>query len=160
LPRIEISVHIAAPVERCFDLARSIELHVASSGPTQERPVAGRMTGLIGADEEVTWRARHLGVWQELTSRIVEYERPRRFRDRMVRGAFRRFDHDHVFDVVGEGTWMRDVFDYAAPLGPIGRIAEATFLTDYMRRFLTARCAVIKRVAESDEWRGYLSVER
>jgi hypothetical protein len=46
---------------------------------------------------------------------------------------------------------MRDVFDYAAPLGPLGRIAERLFLTRYMRRFLEERCRVIKEAAESGE---------
>jgi ligand-binding SRPBCC domain-containing protein len=157
MPRIEIETLIKAPPARCFDLSRSIELHVASAGPTRERPVAGRMSGLIGAGEQVTWRARHFGVWQELTSRIVQFAPPHHFRDSMVSGAFRGFDHDHHFDVHADGTLMRDVFDYSAPLGPLGAIAESLFLTAYMRRFLDERCAVIKSVAESDAWTRYIT---
>ena len=43
------------------------------------------------------------------------------------------------------------------PLGVLGRIAEATFLTRYMRDLLEARNAVLRRIAESEEWRAYLS---
>lgn len=156
MPRIELELFIEAPIERCFDLARSIELHVASTGATGERPVAGRTSGLIGPGEEVTWRARHFGVWQELTSRIVRFERPAHFRDSMVRGAFRHFDHDHHFSVDGQGTRMRDVFEYTAPFGPLGVLAERIFLTGYLTRFLRIRGAVIKATAESTEWRQYL----
>ena len=34
---------------------------------------------------------------------------------------------------------MIDMFDYAAPLGPLGRLAEALFLDRYMRRLLVER---------------------
>ena len=57
MARIEISLFVAAPVDRCFDLARSVEVHVASTHATQERPVGGRTVGLLEAGEEVTWRA-------------------------------------------------------------------------------------------------------
>lgn len=154
---IRCSIGIRAPIARCFDLARNVDVHVASTHGTGERAVGGVTTGLMGLGDEVTWEARHLGVVQRLTSRITAFEPPVRFRDSMVRGAFRRFDHDHLFEADGDGTVrMHDVFDYHAPLGPLGRFAEAVFLTRYLRRFLESRALVIKRVAESGEWRAFL----
>ena len=76
----------------------------------------------------------------------------------MVAGAFRRFDHDHWFAPADDGrTAMRDAFDFDAPFWVLGRLAEMTVLTRYMRRLLADRNAVIKRVAESDAWREYLA---
>lgn len=113
---------------------------------------------MIGLGESVTWEARHFGVRQRLTTRITEFDRPRHFRDSLVAGAFRRFDHDHWFDSLDDGgTLVRDVFDFDAPLDVLGRIAEAAFLTRYMRQLLADLNAVIKRVAECDEWREYLT---
>jgi hypothetical protein len=63
----------------------------------------------------------------------------------MVRGAFTRFDHDHYFTPTTGGTLLRDVFDYRAPLGTLGQLAEGLILTAYMRRFLLARLALSKR---------------
>ena len=155
---LELVTHVAAPVERCFDLSRSIDLHQHAFGATGERAVAGVTSGLIGSGESVTWEATHFLVRQRLTSRITAFDRPRHFRDSMVSGAFRRFDHDHVFEPDGHGgTVMRDVFDFDAPLGVLGRIAEAAFLTRYMRRLLEERNAVLRRIAESEEWRVYVS---
>lgn len=155
---IELVTTIAAPIERCFDLSRSIDLHQDSLGASGERAVSGVTSGLIGLGESVTWEATHFAIRQRLTSRITALDRPRYFRDSMVRGAFRRFDHDHWFEASEDsGTVMRDVFDFNAPLGPLGWIAEVAFLTRYMRRLLDSRNAVVKRVAESpDEWRRYL----
>ena len=153
---IESELFIAAPRERVFDLARSIDLHPRTLVHTNERAVGGRTSGLIGLGETVTWQARHLGVTQYLTSRISGFDRPRWFRDEMVRGAFAWMEHDHWFDEAEGGTVLRDRFRFAAPLGPLGRIAEALVLRRYMTRFLATRNAVIKRIAESEEWRNFL----
>jgi hypothetical protein len=91
--RLELVTAIRAPRERCFDRARSVELHTRSTAATGETAIAGRTRGLLGAGDEVTWRARHFGVWQTPTSRITAYRRPAFFRDSMVRGAFARLDH-------------------------------------------------------------------
>lgn len=156
MPRIVLETLIDAPPERCFDLSRSVDLHVLSTQQTGERAVGAVTSGLLALGEEVTWSARHFGLRQTLTSRITAFDRPRHFRDSMVRGAFRRFDHDHFFAARGEGTEMRDVFDFDSPLGPLGRLVDALVLERYLRRFLERRNEEIKRVAESDAWRGML----
>lgn len=156
MPVIKLTTEIRAPLERAFDLARSVELHMASTAHTDERAVAGVTSGLMALGQEVTWRARHFGTWQHLTSRITAFVRPFHFRDSMVRGAFQRFDHDHFFSQRGELTVMRDVFDFEAPFGILGRIADRLFLADYMRRLLLTRNALIKTVAETEQWRQYI----
>jgi ligand-binding SRPBCC domain-containing protein len=156
--RIELTTEISAPIERCFDLSRSIDLHVRSTAHTGERAIAGVTRGLISLNEQVTWRAKHFGVWQELTSKITAFDRPHYFRDEMQRGAFKRFVHDHHFVARAGGTTMRDALEFDAPLSLFGRLAERVFLTRYLRSFLVERNAVIKRAAEGDEWREVLPV--
>jgi ligand-binding SRPBCC domain-containing protein len=156
MPRIALTTMIHAPPDRCFDLSRSIDLHVTSARQTSERAVGPITSGLLGLGDEVTWSARHFGVRQTLTSRITAFDRPHHFRDSMVRGAFRRFDHDHFFVARGEETEMRDVFDFESPLGALGQLADALVLRHYLLRFLERRNEEIKRVAESDAWRAML----
>jgi len=148
---------IRAPVERVFDLSRSVDLHVRSAGSTGEAAVAGVTSGLLELGQEVTWRGRHFGVWQNLTSKITRFSRPDHFRDSMVSGAFRRLDHDHFFEAQGDLTVMKDIFDFTSPLGPLGRIAEVLFLESYMRRFIIERNDVIRKTAESEAWKQYLN---
>jgi ligand-binding SRPBCC domain-containing protein len=153
---IEVATHIRAPIARCFDLARSIDLHTQSAAGTGEQAIAGVTSGLIGLHQEVTWRARHFGIWQEMTSRITAFAYPDHFRDELVRGAFRSFVHDHRFRSELGGTMMRDECRFAAPLWPVGWLAERLVLGSYLRRFLAARAGVIRRTAESEEWRSYV----
>jgi ligand-binding SRPBCC domain-containing protein len=146
---VRIVTDIAAPPTVCFDLARSVDAHIESTSGTNERAVAGVTSGLLELGNEVTWRARHFGIPQELTSRITVFDRPRHFRDVMVRGAFRRLEHDHYFEGLLSGTRMIDVFDFTVPFGFVGSIAEQVFLTAYMSRFLERRAQALKRMAES-----------
>jgi ligand-binding SRPBCC domain-containing protein len=148
---IHLVTLIDAPIERCFDLARSVDAHLASTSATAERVIAGKAHGLLELDDEVTWEAKHLGIRQRLTAKIVAFDRPRHFRDRMVRGAFARFDHDHTFEEIDRGTRMIDDFDFDAPLGMFGMLADAIFLRRYMTRFLVARALELKRLAERED---------
>jgi ligand-binding SRPBCC domain-containing protein len=149
MPRIETETTISAPIEKVFDLARSIDAHKQSQSAHQEMAVAGRTSGLIENGEVVTWEAVHFGVRQRLTSKITAMTKPTYFRDSMVSGAFKRIDHDHLFEPQADGgNKMKDVFDYVAPLGPIGRLADWLFLKSYMRRLLETRNDIIKHLAE------------
>jgi ligand-binding SRPBCC domain-containing protein len=150
--RLEEVTVIQAPIERCFDLARDVETHLAGNVHWGEAAIAlaGVTSGLVGLGQRVTWRARHFGVRQILTSEITAMDRPAYFRDRMIQGAFRFMEHDHFFRAVeGGNTEMRDVFCFAAPLPVLGRLVEIVVLRRYMRRLLRERNAVIKEIAES-----------
>ena len=156
---INLCTVIEAPVARCFDLARSIKVHLLGTEQTGEQAVGGVRFGLIGMGEFVRWRAKHLGVTQHLASRITAYERPAYFQDTMIEGAFRSMQHDHFFRVLSSGkTEMRDRFVFAAPMPVLGLIVERLVLRQYMHDFLVQRNAILKRVAESDEWRTLLPV--
>lgn len=159
MPVIELLTSIAAPIDRVFDLSRSIDLHIQSTSATGERAIAGVTSGLIGAGQEVTWRAKHLGVWQSLTVHITAFERPSHFAEVMLRGAFRSMEHHHYFEQTSGPTTMRDVFTFRSPLGVLGRLADTLFLTRYMRFFLIERNRVIKAAAESNEWKRYIVSE-
>jgi ligand-binding SRPBCC domain-containing protein len=150
---------IRAPIERCFDLARSVEVHLAGNVHWGEAAVAmaGVTSGLLEPGRRVTWRARHFGVRYQLTSEITSMDRPAYFQDVMIRGPFRSMRHDHFFRSLSSGeTEMRDVFCFAAPLGILGRMAEWAVLRRYMRMLLRERNAAIREIAESPAWRSYL----
>jgi ligand-binding SRPBCC domain-containing protein len=148
MPTIILHTLIKASQEICFDLSRSVELHLLSTVKTGERVVEGKTSGLMGKNDEITWRARHFGVWQNLTSRITEFEFPNRFVSEMQKGAFRKLHHQHLFRKEGRLTEMTDIFEFEAPFGIIGKVFCYLCLTKYMRKFLEERNSIIKEKAE------------
>ena len=150
MTQIELSTRINAPIGRCFDLARNIDLHMESTKHTGEHAIAGRTSGLIEPGETVTWRARHFGIRQTLTSKITDFGRPNFFADELVKGAFKSFRHEHRFHVQNGQTVMKDVFAFESPLGILGRLVNWLVLKKYMTELLIKRNEVIKAVAESN----------
>ncbi len=115
LPIITLHTDIKVPINRCFDLSRSIDLHKISTEHTKEDAIDGVTSGLIKLNESVTWRAVHFGISQTLSTKITEFERPAFFADEMVKGAFKSFRHEHHFESTESGTRMTDRFDYESP---------------------------------------------
>lgn len=156
MPVIELTTIINAPIGRCFDLARSIDLHKLSTEGTNEEAIAGITSGLIGKGEQVTWRAKHFGITQTLTSKITEFEYPFCFRDEMVKGTFKMIKHDHLFGEAGDKTVMRDRFEFESPGRMVGRMLNKLILIRYLRHLLMKRNQIIKEVAESERWKEIL----
>jgi ligand-binding SRPBCC domain-containing protein len=148
MTRFRLETLIAAPIERVFDLARDIGLHERSMAHTDERAIAGRLSGSIEAGETVTWRARHFGIVWTMTSLITEVTAPTTFADEQKRGPFRRFHHRHTFRAVPGGTLMIDDWEHEAPFGPLGWLADRLVLGGHMQRLLKTRNAALKREAE------------
>jgi len=153
MPTLYLTTTIKAPIERVFDLARSLDLHKISTGKSREEAIAGRTSGLIKAGEEVTWRATHLGIRQTLTSLITRMERPFMFQDQMKKGTFKSLSHDHLFEQKGEYTIMKDIFHFESPGGWLGEIFNSLFLTKYLHSVLEERNRVIKEFAESERYK-------
>lgn len=149
--RIVLVTSILAPLNRCFDVARSIDLHKRSTAHTHEQAIAGTTTGLISLGEQVTWRAWHLGFPWTLTSRITAMDAPTYFQDTMLQGPFRSLVHDHFFTQTGVHTTMTDVFVFESPFGFLGRWVNRLFLDEYLERFLQRRNNFLKQFAESNQ---------
>ena len=149
MPRIALETLVDADPQRVLDLAVDVDVHMASTAPSNERAVAGVTSGRMALHDEVTWQARHFGLPWRVRSRITEHAPPHCFVDEMQSGPFRRWRHVHRFEPVEGGTRMVDDVDYAAPLGLLGRLVERAVLHGYMTRLLEARNAHIKQVAEA-----------
>jgi len=146
---IRVETVIDASASRCFDLARSLSAHVSTTGSSHERVVSEHSHDLLEMGEEVTFEARHFGVRQRLTSRIVAFDFPRSFSDQMIRGAFKSLRHEHIFETLPSGDCrMTDVMEFESPLGFLGRIADSLVLKGYMTAFIRKRGDALKKLAE------------
>ena len=158
MPRIELNTEIDAPINVVFDLSRSIDFHMKSTEQTGEKAIGGKTSGLIGLNESVTWRAKHFGVTQNLTSKITVMQRPDIFVDEMTKGAFKWFCHQHLFLEDNGKTLLVDIFEFESPYGFLGKMANRLFLKSYMERLLIERNKHLKEIAENGKWKEYVSI--
>lgn len=147
---IYLNTIIKSDIYTVFDLARDIDLHQKSTFKTGEKAIAGRTSGLIEKGETVTWKAKHLGVTQTLTTKIISMEKPFQFTDVMLKGAFKSMKHQHIFRQEGKNTIMTDIFEFESPFGIIGKIFNKIYLKNYMKSFLLQRNKLIKVTAEKN----------
>jgi ligand-binding SRPBCC domain-containing protein len=142
---IRMTTQIKAPVDRCFKLSTTIDLDLAAANSTDKSVIDGVADGL---GYPMTHQIR------------MEDCRPHTFfRDVMVEGAFKFYQHDHYFAPMNDGTRIRDELRFAARPGPLGRLVEKLFLRRRLIKLLRRRNALLKKVAESDEWRRYIKDE-
>lgn len=156
MPTIHLTTVIHAPLERVFDLSRSITLHKRSMEHTKEEAIKGRTSGLIEYNETVTWQARHLGKLRELTTKITAMQKCLYFCDEMTEGPFREFRHEHHFKEIDNATIAIDVLDFAIPYGKLGEWFNKLYLMRYMTKLLRVRNQTIKDFAETEKWRVIL----
>ena len=149
MPKIKLHTVIDSGLQTCFDLARDIDFHQESLKYSNERAIAGKITGLIELGEWVSWEAKHLGFVQHLTSKIIEFEAPNYFVDEMVFGAFKSFRHEHHFRESDNKTIMTDIFNFESPYGVLGKFVNWLFLKRYMTKLLKTRNSFLKEKAES-----------
>lgn len=159
MPLIKLTTFVKAPLERVFDLSRSIELHKYSMSRFGEKPVGGRLSGLMEAGDSVTWQAKHLLKVRTLSVKVTALTAPHSFVDELVKGDFTALKHEHYFKPCENGTFIIDHFYFETPYGALGTLLNRLYLTRYMRRLLEARNETIRQVAESNQWKHYLVKE-
>lgn len=151
-----LRTEINAPLERCFQLSTSIDLHKLSAVKSKEEAIDGKTKGLIKLTESVTWKAKHFGVWFTMKVKITEYEPPEYFVDEMIEGPFKSMTHRHEFKKDGNRTIMLDKFDFLSPFGLLGKMVDYLIFRKYMYKFLQERNQLIVEFAETEKWKKVL----
>jgi ligand-binding SRPBCC domain-containing protein len=156
MPTIHLTTFIAAPVERVFDLSRNISLHKISMQETGEVAISGVTSGLINKDDTVTWKAKHLFKTRFFTSKIMEMKPFEKFTDKMIKGDFISFFHEHFFKPAENGTIIIDIINFETPYGFLGKLVNQFFLNSYLEKLIVKRNEVIRQYAVSDKWKALL----
>jgi len=144
---------INAPIERCFDLARSIDFHLHTAQSEHELAIDGIKSGLISEGEEVEWQATHFLLRLKMRVRITAFLPPTFFQDSMVQGPFHSFRHSHIFKWTGSETIMTDE---VAVRCPFPRLVIENLVGEQLARFINRRNLHLKTALESDIWRAFL----
>ncbi len=111
---------VNAPVERVFHFfqqpANLEKLTPASQEMRIQPPVPARME----AGTEIVYRLKVKGVPLKWVARIESVDAPRGFVDLQLKGPYRKWRHQHLFESQNEGTLIRDEIDYAVPCCRVG----------------------------------------
>jgi ligand-binding SRPBCC domain-containing protein len=150
------SILIHAPIDRCFALSCSVEIVQRELGM---HPVAGRTSGLVTAGDIIRWEGVQFGFPNHHVSLIVRntWDPPHFFQDRMTAGRFHSFEHDHGLTETPEGTLLNDEVRFSMKRVWGGSLVGRAIVAPHIRALMRRRFHLLKRVAETDEWRQYLN---
>lgn len=147
---------VRAPIERCFALSTHVGIVEQELGM---HPVEGRTGGLVTAGDTIRWEGIQLGFANYHVSLIVPetWNPPNSFQDRMIAGRFRSFEHDHRLVEATNGTFLDDEIRFRMPFGWPGWLVGRAILVPHILGLMRRRFNLLKRIAETDEWRDYIS---
>ncbi len=151
--RLKESIHVNAPLDRCFLLSTNLALVEQT---IQLKPAEGKMSGLVLGGDRLVWRGWKFGLPAMHETLITEYERPKFFQDTMGKGRFRFFQHDHHFEWIDGHTVMWDVVRFSMPMGVVGRVVGRLVVVPHVMKLMLRRMELLKRVAEGDGWKEYV----
>jgi ligand-binding SRPBCC domain-containing protein len=150
------TTHVNAPIDRCFLLGTSVKLVSRTLGM---HALERDETGLVQPNDRLIWHGWKFGFPQMHETLITAYDRPHYFQDSMGRGRFKRYQHEHTFTEIDGHTLLHDKIRFSLPLGWAGDIVAKTVVVPYIAGMLHRHLQLLKRVAETDEWRKYLPAE-
>ena len=104
------------------------------------QPIAMRQGALI--DYHLRLRGLPL-TWK---TKITAWDPPHRFVDEQLRGPYRLWVHEHVFEEDGDGTVVEDHVHYAVPFGPLGYLADRLLVARDLRAIFGYREARLREV--------------
>lgn len=111
--RLESSQFLPYPREEVFEFfsdafqLESLTPHWLKFAVLTPRPIR------IAPGTLIDYRLKVHGIPIRWQSRISVWEPPFRFVDEQVRGPYRVWHHEHIFESMNGGTQCRDIVDYA-----------------------------------------------
>jgi ligand-binding SRPBCC domain-containing protein len=102
----------------------------------------------LRAGAQLDYQLSMFGVPVRWRTRITDWQPGKRFVDEQESGPFALWRHTHDFEALGTSTMMRDVVDYAEPLGAVGTVAHLLFVRRTLDRIFDFRRDAIGRLLD------------
>lgn len=86
------------------------------------------------------------GIPMKWQTHITDWQPEVSFLDEQESGPYAIWRHAHEFATHVNGTLIRDQVEYALPLGPLGRIAHALFVSRMLKKIFDFRQDAVVRI--------------
>ncbi|MEM9404599.1 MAG: SRPBCC family protein [Acidobacteriota bacterium] len=142
---------IQAPAQAVFDFHEAPDAFARLQPPWQTTKIV-QPPASLAVGTRVVLRVKLGPFWQTMEAEHIGYEPGRSFTDRLVRGPFRRWVHQHIVEPEGDRACrLRDEIDYQLPLPPFGDLFGGLFARRELRRLFDFRHEVTRKACEAQE---------
>jgi ligand-binding SRPBCC domain-containing protein len=148
--RLERSVVVARPLDEVFPFFADASNLEAITPPFLRFRILSPTPVEMRVGARIEYALSLFRVPLRWTTRITVWEPGVRFVDEQERGPYALWRHTHAFEARGDETLVRDVVEYALPLGPLGALARALFVRRSLERIFDFRERTIRTLLEGD----------
>ncbi|MBZ0253023.1 MAG: SRPBCC family protein [Candidatus Methylomirabilis sp.] len=141
---LKTRVTIDAPVEEVFDFFSKADNLGVITPPWMGFSIATPRPIAMGKGATIDYTIRLGPVPVAWRTEIERWEPGALFVDSQRKGPYRCWRHEHRFQAEGGRTTVEDRVYYAPPLGPLGRIANAAYVSSTLKRIFAYREKAIR----------------
>lgn len=156
--KIEFNTYIKAPIQQCFDLARSIDFHKISV--IKEESVSGCTSGLFGPNQHALLKSELWGLKLSSEIKIIKFSPPSFMSYEVSDSYFLTIEHDYYFYDISEETVMINHFYYRTRWGLIGELLNFLFLKKILSNTITKRNDLLREYAETEKSKDILPIQQ
>lgn len=110
---------LKAPAEQVFDFLVRPENVIKVTAPSVAlKPVTA--PDVLERGSRIELELSGFGPPQRFLYEVIEFERPFRFTETLVKGPLKAYRHEHVFEESGDGTRVIDHVTFEPPGGMLG----------------------------------------
>lgn len=150
MPDIILITRIQASSALCFKLAANTRMSQLLAQATKQNLQVKTFTDFLKRGDTAYFS--YPGLGPKFTTEIIELEEPRYLVHRLDHGFFREYIHQQFFREENGYTLLKDIIEYKVPGGIFGRIYNALFLKNQIRRMHKAKNKLLASYAESTQW--------
>jgi ligand-binding SRPBCC domain-containing protein len=123
--------------------------------PWEKARVVGPAGNIEKAGSRTTLRVSVGPFSQHWIAEHAECQPGKMFRDVMVSGPFRRWEHTHEFQPESaEASWLEDRVEYEFPLGWLGKLVGGAYTRKRLQRMFAWRHQTTAEILSSRKGRG------
>lgn len=140
---------INRPVKNVFEFFSNENNLEKITPPHLNFKVVGKNTDKIDKGTQIDYKLRFRGVPMKWKSQISNFENERSFTDIQLNGPYSKWEHQHDFIPLGNGTLIRDHVVYKLPLGLLGLLTAGFFVSRDVNNIFKYRTKVIEENFQS-----------
>lgn len=94
----------------------------------------------------IDYKIKLLGIPVNWTTEITEYNSPKCFVDKQIKGPYSLWEHKHFFEEANDGTYVIDEVTYSIGFGLIGRFMNLIYVKNELDKIFDFRAKIIEQI--------------
>jgi ligand-binding SRPBCC domain-containing protein len=145
----ETSITLDCPAEQVFDLLLLPATHLQLSPPEAGLHFV-EAPAVLELGTRFEFRIQGWGGVQQIVNEVVDFDRPRLFTEKQVRGPLKSWTHFHLFEPTGPGqVTITDRIEFEPPGGLVGLLVTESKILEKLEDGFYYRHGQLRKLVEA-----------